>query len=267
VRGSLFFFVSLTTCFCRFGDGPYQVEFAVVFPGEDPEKNRRFFVVEMAPVTVMPHAIHLFLEQVSHGLWDNAWFYINGPHLIQVGPQAEDESEDEEEARKIAVQPFKDEFLDTLSFPEYSADFTHKPWTLGYTGRPGGPDFYINKIDNTEAHGPGGQYQHDLNEFADPCFAKVIKGFNILEEVAGEATILEGDYKYFFEYPVHIVKAIVLKKPITVEASVLEARKEGFGHIPLREWDEEFERKKAENRNQKLQRHFPKQQIEHQTEA
>ena len=63
----------------------------------------------------MPHAVHLFLEQVMHGLWNNAWFYLNGPHVIQGGPQAADDK----------TNKFKELKLDTLAFPEYSTEFPH----------------------------------------------------------------------------------------------------------------------------------------------
>lgn len=70
----------------------------------------------------MPHAVHLFLEQVMHGLWNNAWFYLNGPHVIQGGPQAD---EGGGEGGSAAVNRFKELSLDTLAFPEYSAEFPH----------------------------------------------------------------------------------------------------------------------------------------------
>ena len=66
----------------------------------------------------MPHAVHLFLEQVMHGLWNNAWFYLNGPHVIQGGPQADEEG-------GATLNRFKELSLDTLAFPEYSPEFPH----------------------------------------------------------------------------------------------------------------------------------------------
>jgi hypothetical protein len=134
----------------------------------------------MAPLSDMPHAVHLFLEQVSHELWDNSWFYINGPHVLQAGPQVEEGDGTGEDPRSVSLRPFHELDLEKMSFPEYSENFPHVPWTLGFTGRPGGPDFYINKVDNRYAHGPGGQHHHDLQELADSCFAKVIKGFEAL---------------------------------------------------------------------------------------
>lgn len=114
---SIFVFQSLI----RFGLGPHHVRFSVVLPS-DPEHTVRYFVVECAPLDLMPHAVHLFLEQVMHGLWNNAWFYLNGPHVLQGGPQAE---EGEIEERGRALQRFKDLGLDTLAFPEYSEQFPH----------------------------------------------------------------------------------------------------------------------------------------------
>lgn len=41
-------------------------------------------------------------------------------------------------------------------------------------------------MNNTEAHGPGGQHQHHLEEFADSCFATVVDGFETLEMIYRE---------------------------------------------------------------------------------
>jgi len=182
----------------------------------DESETERQFVVEMAPLDSMPHAVHIFLEQVDHELWNNAQFYLNGPHVLQGGPSydGEEEPETEEEERSLRMQPFREVGLESLVFPEYSEDFPHVKWTLGFTGRPGGPDWYINKANNTRTHGPGGQYQHDLEEFADPCFAKVVDGFDVLKEIF-ELEIVKDDpeYEWFFEEGVYIVNATILKEP------------------------------------------------------
>jgi len=83
----------------------------------------------------MPHANHLFLEQVSHGLWNNAAFHVNQVHILQVGPSTREHRE-----------KFRDYELERLAFPEYSEQFPHSRWTLGFAGRPGGPSWYINKV-------------------------------------------------------------------------------------------------------------------------
>jgi hypothetical protein len=192
-------------------------------PSDDNETEHKF-LVETAPIDLMPHAVHLFLEQVDHGLWDNSWFYINGPHVLQAGPMLEEDDTIEEDTfeadRAAALKPFIEAELASLNFPEYSERFPHEKWTLGYTGRPGGPDWYINKQNNTIMHGPGGQYHHDIEEQADPCFAKVIDGFDKVEMMFHEATIEEGDdWEYFFWDPIYIVKAEVLEHRHTIVTS------------------------------------------------
>lgn len=106
------------------------------FPQYNP-KDIKSFQVELAPLSEMPHAVHLFLEQVSHGLWNKVGssFYINQDHVLQAGPRTRE-----------ARQHFMDYSLDKMAFPEYSHAFPHNQWTVGFAGRPGGPSFYINKV-------------------------------------------------------------------------------------------------------------------------
>jgi Cyclophilin type peptidyl-prolyl cis-trans isomerase/CLD len=241
----------------RFGPGPHHVKFTVLLPTDETETERSF-IVEMASLDVMPHAVHLFLEQVAHGLWDNGWFYLNGPHVLQAGPQVEEEEEelyhskeqtgvgsngDAEMAaaadeRSLALKPFIDLELDTLAFPEYSDKHPHNKWTLGFTGRPGGPDFYINKMNNTEAHGPGGQHQHDLEEYADACFATVVEGFDVLELIFKEPTYPDDhDWGWFYEEPVHIVGARVMEKvlaPVVVDTKISSSSSNNTDESPGR---------------------------------
>lgn len=206
----------------RFGPGPHFCQFALKFPDDPDGAPHRTFVVQLAPLGSMPHAVHLFLEQVSHKLWDGGWFYLNGPHVLQAGPQAEEEEvERAREAglsqRAAAIRPFRELLLDSLSFAEYSDDFPHLPWTLGFTGRPGGPDFYINKVDNTVSHGPGGQVHHESSsEHADACFAKVVDGFDTLEKMIKSPIVHDDeseDYQYFFEDPVQIMSVTIVGNP------------------------------------------------------
>jgi hypothetical protein len=98
-----------------------------------------------------------------------------------------------------------------MPFQEYSPEYTHVKHTLGFSGRPSGPDFYINKIDNSIAHGPGGQEHHDLHEEADPCFAKVIAGEQILEDIYKIPVYSRGDgHGNLIVNPVIILNAKVL---------------------------------------------------------
>lgn len=141
--------VSFCFYFFRFGPGPHYVEISVLLPHLDESQNNRTFIIEMAPLDYMPHAVHLFLEQVSHGLWNSAWFYVNGPHVMQAGPMALEsdmEANPGIDERTMALRPFRKLKLETLAFPEYSEEYPHVRWTLGFTGRPGGPGTYSLNI-------------------------------------------------------------------------------------------------------------------------
>jgi hypothetical protein len=171
--------------------------------------------VELAPLETLPHAVHLFLEQVAHNLWAGCYFYLNGPHVLQAGPQSFEDEDTPipkgESSRYNAVKPFSDLGLETLAFPEYSKTFPHQTWTLGFTGRPGGPDFYINKVDNSKAHGPGGQIHHVLHEEGDSCFAKIVSGReNVAKIYQQHIHDDDSDWHYFLEEPIEIISATIL---------------------------------------------------------
>lgn len=158
----------------RFGPGPHRVEFNIILvPGEI-----HSFIIQLAPLHIMPHSVHIFLEQVHHKLWDNCVFAINAPHILQAGPYLKDGRKDITRLRK-----FEHHELDTISFQEYAPEFPHAKYTIGLSGRPGGPDFYVNKQDNSMHHGPGGQERHILAEEADPCFAFVVSGFDVIDKI------------------------------------------------------------------------------------
>jgi len=175
-----------------FGPGPHEVELEIEYPKylDDVEpaswpRTRGTFRMEMAPLPLMPIAVNLFLQQVHHKLWNGSSFVINAMHILQAGPHTYSEGPPGSYDANIPelAGKFESARLDKMPFQEYSKDYPHAKYTLGFAGRPGGPDFYINKIDNSVNHGPGGQSHHDLHEEADPCFAKLVKGMEILDEL------------------------------------------------------------------------------------
>lgn len=145
-------------------------------------------LIEMAPVDVMPHAVYWFLEQVRRQLYDGTSFHGNAPHILLAGPEPSFLNLPDVNL----PQRFTDAGFSSLLFQEYSEQFPHQQYTLGYAGRPSGPYFYINMRDNTQDHGPGGQQGQGTHE-ADPCFAKVVEGFDVLERMQ-RSPIREGDY-------------------------------------------------------------------------
>ncbi|KAL7553189.1 hypothetical protein ACHAWF_016450 [Thalassiosira exigua] len=200
-----------------FGPGPHRVEMEVEYPRkaenlpdrDDPgswPRVREKVVIEMAPLDVMPHVVNLFLQQVHHRLWDGCSAIYNAPHILQLGPSYDEE--------KKASDPHYDQFhekgLEMASYQEYNPKYPHERWTLGLSGRPGGPDFYVNKLDNTLIHGPGGQAnKHDLHNEADPCFGTIAaESHRVLEEINAIPT--DKEKRHALEHPVTILKARVM---------------------------------------------------------
>lgn len=115
------------------------------------------------------------------------------------------------------TKKFQDLGLDQLAFPDYHPDYPHSAWTIGFTGRPGGPDWYINKVDNTKGHGPGGQSQHALDEQGDSCFGTISiegDGRNALASTVYQGGIYadNSEWHHFITNPIEIVSASILTK-------------------------------------------------------
>jgi len=201
-----------------FGPGPHRVDIEVEYPQfredrpDDPSSWPRVtgtLEVEMAPLSLMPVAVNLFLMQVHHGLLAGCHFVISAHHILQAGPHAFNDAEDATELYRANVSELRDRFessrLDRIPFQEYNAGYPHVQHTLGYAGRPGGLEFYVNMVDNSDNHGPGGQTHHDLHEEADPCFGRIVGGFDVLEDIGNIP--VDG---HMLKAPVRIEKAVVV---------------------------------------------------------
>ena len=160
-----------------FGPGPHRVEFKVQFLTE---KGRMAevgtFLIELCSLEYTPHSVEHFLGMVNHKLWDGMAFVHFADHIIQAV------AKDYRSAESVQSR-FKEAGLSQLAFPEYHSSCPHDKYTLGFSGRPGGLEFFINTQDNTQVHGPGGQTGYDLFEEAEPCFGTVIKGFEVVDKI------------------------------------------------------------------------------------
>jgi len=145
-------------------NGKYLVEMQVQFPRMMPDSEEvsstGTILIETAPIQLMPHAVHLFLEIVS--TWNSGAFHRNAGHVLQTYV-------------KFRRKDFK-----RLAFQEYSKDYPHVKGTLGFAGRPGGGAFYISTVDNTRNHGPGSQ---GSKTEADSCFGRVIEGQDVVDRL------------------------------------------------------------------------------------
>lgn len=201
--------------FDRFGKGPHHVEILLQFHPEDEQDDPNAgdaaadhnvktytIVLEMAPIDLMPHAVYWFLNQVQLGLYNGCSFHRNAGHVVQGGPAPNHLSSPDTHLAKR----FIDHGYNSILFQEYNEHFPHVMYTVGYAGRPGGPDFYISTEDNTRIHGPGGQRSYDDVSEADPCFAKVISGHDVVERMH-QAAVQPGEYKHM----VHNVAIVEMK--------------------------------------------------------
>ena len=89
----------------------------------------------------MPYTVNFFMSQVSLGLFNGCSFHRNAGHVVQGGPVPSHLNPGQK-----MHQGFKDAMLQSVGFQEYHPDFPHKKYTLGYAGRPGGPDFYVSTM-------------------------------------------------------------------------------------------------------------------------
>jgi hypothetical protein len=127
------------------------------------------FVLELASLDAMPHTVSFFLDSVDKKLWDDTVFLHNDAvdHVVAAVPM-------DYKTHSIKHEALAQLDQQTLAFPEYHTDYPHEEYTVGFAEL--GPTFYINTIDNTKDHGPGGQDHYRLPGDADPCFARIIEG-------------------------------------------------------------------------------------------
>jgi cyclophilin family peptidyl-prolyl cis-trans isomerase/chaperonin cofactor prefoldin len=175
--------MSKTIVLEKWGPGPHRIEMLLTFnPLEPGVGTANRIVLELAPLDEMPHAVYWFLSQVSLGLWNGCSFHRNADHVLQAGAVRNFNTPAK---KRISDKNFEKAGFGSILFQEYSPHFPHVPLTIGYAGRPGGPDFYISILDNTENHGPGGQSSYDDVGEADPCFGKVVEGEEVVQRMHG----------------------------------------------------------------------------------
>jgi cyclophilin family peptidyl-prolyl cis-trans isomerase len=163
-----------------YGPGTRRVRIELAFPDDDDfvdgmgsshaNLEPTVFVIEMAPIDLMPHSVYTFLEMASAGLLDGCSFILNAIHVLKAAPLPYDGT-----PPSVKAQEFLDKGLESVAFREYSADYPHKQYTVGFAAD-GSPSFYINTEDNSEIHA------------GYPCFAKVVSGFETIHRLEQSPT-------------------------------------------------------------------------------
>jgi cyclophilin family peptidyl-prolyl cis-trans isomerase len=128
-------------------------------------------VLEMAPLDLMPHSVYTFLEMVDAKLFDGCSFILNAMNIIKAAPLPYEKGS----SVSHKVKAFARLGLDTVSFREYSPDFPHEQYTVGFAAD-GSPSFYINTENNTD----------QFSNTGEPCFAKIVSGFDTVEKMENE---------------------------------------------------------------------------------
>jgi cyclophilin family peptidyl-prolyl cis-trans isomerase len=176
----------------KYGSGVIRVKLELEFPGEENLKGGvggpTVLVFEMAPLDLMPHSVYMFLEMVHAGLFDGCSFILNAMHVVKAAPLPYDGS-----SASQKVKAFTKLGLETVAFREYSSEFPHEQFTVGFAAD-GSPSFYINTQDNTELH------------VGEPCFAKVVSGFDTVARLEAAPT-RNG---IFYRRRIGIKRAIIL---------------------------------------------------------
>lgn len=133
----------------RYGYGQYRFKVNV----RDQQDRLSYFVIETAMLAEMPHAIDHFFKMIEKKLWDGLSL-VHEPrsHIISAEPVMADET------HAWARQRFVDAELTHMAFTEHSPTYPpphHRKYTVAFSGRPGGPGFYIsldNELDYAHEH-------------------------------------------------------------------------------------------------------------------
>lgn len=124
----------------KYGPPPYKIEMCIEFPASMNEDLDPFGIItfELAPIDKVPYSVFYFLEYMLP-CFKGGNFKRNASHVLQAKLEMIED-----------IKPF--------AFQEYSRDYSHKEYTIGFAGRPSRAEhIYISTRDNTRNHGPGSQ--------------------------------------------------------------------------------------------------------------
>mmetsp|Transcript_25300 Transcript_25300/g.52940 ORF Transcript_25300/g.52940 Transcript_25300/m.52940 type:complete len:557 (+) Transcript_25300:198-1868(+) len=200
----------------KYGKGPHKVTMQVQMPSNAPtplhipkpttDDSIYQIQIELAPLDLMPHSVHTFLQQVDSKAWDNTHFDLHAGHVLLARRDADADIENN--------SPFKNTkyAVPSVSFPEFSPLFPHDKYTVAFPGRrETGQDFYINLISNTNNHSPRTDKEGKFVE-GEPCFGKIVdeNSRKIVDWMDSIKTIHGGIKDGILEEPVTIVSAKIV---------------------------------------------------------
>jgi len=164
----------------KFGADPYRVKVTLT----DIYRSTSYFVIELAPLSEMPHAVYHFLQMVDQNLWDGLSFILGHGTASSTTMQP---TVDYWVAKPLMVEKehhhpsweskrFEDANLTHLSFTEHSTKYPPAgkyKYSVAFSGHPGGPSFYIRMDDAEES-------VIDVHQ-QPSTFGTVVEGTDILD--------------------------------------------------------------------------------------
>jgi hypothetical protein len=185
----------------EFGPGPFFVKLTFAF--QDSRENESI-LIELAPLDLIPHTVHMFLKMISKKLLFKATFVLARSHIIVLGP--EDSFDADNNAileERMVSEGYKPN--GALLFGEYTPEYPHTQHTVAFNRRRG-PTFFINLKDNSGLHRP---YNTDDGSYmeGETCFAKIVEGLDVLQRIVSLKK-RDGDT---LESAVYLVVAQVVK--------------------------------------------------------
>lgn len=150
----------------RYGNGRYRFKVNV----RDRKNSLNFFVIETAMLDEMPHAIDHFFRMIEKKLWDGlALTHEPNSQIISATPMKADES------HTWVGQRFVEANITHMAFTEHSPTYPpphHRKFAVAFSGRPGGPGFYISLENDLE-------FAHEH----ESTFAVVMEGRDVLYQL------------------------------------------------------------------------------------
>lgn len=138
-------------------------------------------LLDLVPLESMPHTVRTVLNLAARGLLNGGTFFLARDHILVGGPvDAGDTVRNDRMSQRLAAEGY---FPDgALLFKEDAGDACdHAQHTVGFN-QLGGPEFYINLLDNTANHGPRRLADGTIRE-GDPCFARVVAGVDVVDRI------------------------------------------------------------------------------------
>lgn len=162
----------------QYGPGPHYVRITLSM-STSPTVSENI-LLKLAPLGMMSHTIQVFMNLVEEKMYVGGTFLLAHDHILVAGPI---DAFDPENNQRLEEQMVEEGYFPdgALMFHQYTPDFPHRQYTVGFTSR-GGPLFYINIEDNMEAHGPR-HIESEGDVEGDPVFATVVEGFDVIHKI------------------------------------------------------------------------------------